>query len=75
MAQNALIQVRVDEDLKESADVLFSHLGMDTPTAIRIFLRQSIMRDGIPFDICLTPNSETVEAMREADNMLERQKP
>ena len=32
------IQVRVDDDIKTKADVLFKDLGMDTTTAIRIFL-------------------------------------
>lgn len=68
MAQNALIQVRVDEILKQDADALFSDLGLDTPTAIRIFLKQSLKHHGLPFDVTqLTPNAETVAAMKEAD--------
>ena len=51
MAQNILIQVRVDDSLKKDADALFADLGLDTPTAIRIFLKQAIMRHGLPFDI------------------------
>ena len=43
------IQVRVDDHLKESADLLFSSLGLDTSTAIRIFLMASIEAGGIPF--------------------------
>lgn len=37
MAQNTLIQVRVEDTLKKDADALFSDLGLDTSTAIRIF--------------------------------------
>lgn len=37
MAQNTLIQVRIDDSLKKDADALFSYLGLNTPTAIRIF--------------------------------------
>lgn len=66
MAHNALIQVRVDEELKETADALFNHLGFDTPTAIRIFLRQAILRDGLPFDVSCTPNADTVSALIES---------
>lgn len=43
------IQVRVDEELKNSADALFSSLGLDTSTAIRTFLIASIEAGGIPF--------------------------
>ncbi len=51
MAQSSLIQVRVDKDLKQQADALFTMLGMDTPTAVRLFLTQAIMKHGIPFSI------------------------
>ena len=43
------IQVRVDDRLKESADQLFSSLGLDTSTAIRMFLIASMKEGGIPF--------------------------
>ena len=49
--QSALIQVRVDENVKNKADALFADLGFDTPTAIRIFLNQAIRRKGLPFDV------------------------
>ncbi len=51
MAQNSLIQVRVENELKVQADQLFTKLGIDTPTAVRMFLKQSIMRSGIPFAV------------------------
>ncbi|MDR0917615.1 MAG: type II toxin-antitoxin system RelB/DinJ family antitoxin [Oscillospiraceae bacterium] len=55
MAKTSLVQVRVDDDLKASADALFAHLGLDTQTAIRMFLRQSVMRDGLPFEVSADP--------------------
>jgi len=45
------IQVRVDDHLKESADTLFSSLGLDTSTAIRMFLVASMEVGGIPFAV------------------------
>ena len=45
------IQVRVDDQLKDSVDILFSSLGLDTSTAIRIFLNASIEAGGIPFAV------------------------
>jgi DNA-damage-inducible protein J len=64
MSQNALIQVRVDKDTKRKADLLFSDLGFDTPTAIRIFLNQAIKREGMPFEVAKPqPNAETLAAM------------
>lgn len=45
------IQVRVEEDLKAKADALFRDLGIDTNSAIRMFLTQAVMNNGIPFEI------------------------
>lgn len=45
------IQVRVDDQLKDSADTLFSSLGLDTSTAIRMFLVASMAAGGIPFAV------------------------
>lgn len=70
MAQNTLIQVRVDDAIKKEADKLFTDLGLDTPTAIRMFLKQAIMQHGLPFQVTQpVPNAETIAAMEEADRI------
>ena len=43
------IQVRVDQTLKAEAEQLFADIGLDMPTAIRLFLKQSVINNGIPF--------------------------
>jgi DNA-damage-inducible protein J len=45
------IQVRVDDRTKAAADSLFSSLGLDTSTAVRMFLIKAIEFDGIPFAV------------------------
>ena len=60
------IQVRVDDELKDSADSLFTSLGMDTSTAIRIFLKAALDAGGIPFAI--KHNSDNDYTLREAVN-------
>ena len=45
------IQVRVDDNLKDSADSLFSSLGLDTSTAVRMFLVAAMETGGIPFPV------------------------
>jgi DNA-damage-inducible protein J len=47
----ATIQVRVDDNLKTAVDDLFSSLGLDTSTAVRMFLVASMNRGGIPFEV------------------------
>jgi DNA-damage-inducible protein J len=51
MAQTGIIQIRVDETLKKDADLLFNDLGLDTPSAIRLFLKQALIQNGILFPI------------------------
>ena len=45
------LQIRVDNDLKKDADRFFTAAGLDTTTAVRMFLRQVVIRQTIPFDI------------------------
>lgn len=46
-----VLQVRIDENLKNEAQALFDNLGLDIPTAIRIFLKKAVNEKGIPFDL------------------------
>lgn len=60
-------QVRIDENLKKQATELFSQLGMDMSSAMNIFLRQCVMRGGLPFDVVVPQyKPEVIEAMEEA---------
>ncbi|MCI1902292.1 MAG: type II toxin-antitoxin system RelB/DinJ family antitoxin [Bifidobacteriaceae bacterium] len=47
----ALISVRTDAELKERSQKLFADLGLDLSTAVNMFLRQSLVDDGIPFRV------------------------
>ena len=49
----SLIQVRVEDSLKDEAAQVFEKLGIDTSTAVRMFLKRSIMENGIPFRMTL----------------------
>jgi len=70
----ATIQVRIDDNLKASADSLFTALGLDTSTAVRMFLAAAIESGGIPFVIKRNHNREPNTALRKAmeDVRLER---
>ena len=65
----AVLQTRVDPETKLEAESLFDSLGLDIPTAIRLFLRQSINQQRIPFDIVPPKynfSEETLAAIDEA---------
>lgn len=66
---SSLVQIRLDDELKSEATALYDALGLDLPTAIRMFIKRSVMIGGIPFSMTL-PTSEykatkAVRAMQE----------
>ena len=46
-----LLQVRLDENLKNAADNVFSGLGLDTSTAVRMFLTVAVETRSLPFEV------------------------
>ena len=46
----AVLQVRVDDELKNQAAEILDAVGIDLSTAVRMFLRKVILERGIPFD-------------------------
>ena len=51
MNKQVLIQLRADEGVKAEATKIFESLGLDLPTAIRMFLARSIYEHGLPFEV------------------------
>ena len=49
----SLLQVRIEESLKDDAARVFERLGIDTSTAVRMFLKRAVMENGIPFRMTL----------------------
>jgi DNA-damage-inducible protein J len=47
----ASIQIRVDDNIKMAADSLFGSLGLDTATAVRMFIAAALDNRGIPFEV------------------------
>ena len=65
----ATIQIRVDDDVKKAADSLFISLGLDTSTAIRMFLSAALANDGMPFAVKRRkPNTDLLEAIQDTRN-------
>lgn len=63
------ISIRMDTELKAQAEDLFAELGMNLTTAFNIFVRQAVREGGIPFDVTLRPNKDTMAAMLEAERI------
>ncbi|MBO4501052.1 MAG: type II toxin-antitoxin system RelB/DinJ family antitoxin [Clostridia bacterium] len=63
------INVRVDSELKRSADMLFDELGLSMTSAITMFLRSAVSHEGIPFEVKRVPNRVTRAALAEYGKM------
>ena len=69
-----LIQARVDSKLKEEAENIMSQLGISLNEAIRMFLKQVIIQQGIPFRPTLRvepiyePNEKLKQIIRDVEN-------
>ena len=51
MAATALVQAKIEPELKSTVEKFFTEFGMDTSTAIRIFLKKVAQTRSIPFHI------------------------
>ena len=64
----ANINIRIDEDLKQSFEEICSALGMNMSTVFTIFAKKVAREKRIPFDVSLeTPNDITLKAIAQAD--------
>ena len=57
----ATLQIKVEESLKDEAAKLFERLGIDTSTAVRIFLKRSVMENGLPFRMTMPKEEYNAE--------------
>ncbi len=53
MTNQILIQFRADRELKQEVEEIYKQLGMDLPTALRMFMIRSKQMRGLPFEAVL----------------------
>jgi DNA-damage-inducible protein J len=66
MAKTEFIRARVDEQLKENVEKLFSQLGLTMTDAITLFLKQCELNNGLPFEVKI-PNEKTEKVFQATD--------
>lgn len=66
MAEQVLVQFRTDKSLKQEVTEIYEALGMDLPTAFRMFMKRSILAKGLPFEARLPELSVTRSQVRTA---------
>ena len=62
-----MLQVRIDDELKSKASALFSELGIDLSTAVRIFFMKCLAVGGLPFE--MNVNNTTVKFLAALESM------
>ncbi|MBQ8089743.1 MAG: type II toxin-antitoxin system RelB/DinJ family antitoxin [Pyramidobacter sp.] len=55
MTDSVVVQARIPADLKRDTENIFSSMGIDFATGIRMFLAQVRMRNGLPFEVQADP--------------------
>ena len=65
---STMVHVRIDETIKQQASETLQAMGLSLSDAVRVFLTRVVADKKIPFDL-RAPNSDTLAAMKEADEM------
>lgn len=69
MSEQVLIQFRADRQLKQEVSAIYESLGMDLPTAFRMFMSMSKMVGGIPFSVTIPKARDEAGAAAVFDRM------
>ena len=59
------VRCRIDVDLKERATAVLQACGLSVSDAMRLFLRQVVEVEGLPFEVRV-PSARTARALQEA---------
>ena len=65
LSEKTRTNVYLDTDMKKQAQKIFKQYGMGLSDAFNIFLSQSVMEKGIPFQIKI-PNEDTAKVIQDA---------
>ena len=62
------ITIRMDENLKRQAEVLFDDIGMNMTTAFTVFVKAAVRQNRIPFEITGDPfySASNLEILKES---------
>jgi DNA-damage-inducible protein J len=61
----ATLSIRIEEKTKKEANKTFAALGLDMSSAVKMFLNQVVIEQGIPFKPSRTPREVREEYDRE----------
>ena len=65
MSANALVQTRINPEIKDEATAVLQAIGLTVSDAVRLMLTRVAHEKALPFEP-LIPNQATIAAMKEA---------
>ena len=72
MTNTALVQIKVDTETKTNVTSIYESLGLDLPTAVRIFFKKSIAVGGLPFELRDDTRSKRWDIYKTARNSIQK---
>ena len=70
----SVLQIRLDENLKNQVSALFERLGMDVPTAVCAFFRRVLVENKLPFEMSEVPSATNQDGIRLMNALREAQR-
>lgn len=64
---NALVQARINKEVKVNAAHVLSSVGLSVSDAIRLLLTKIVNEEAVPFEL-ITPNKQTMAAINELES-------
>jgi DNA-damage-inducible protein J len=65
--QKVRTNIYIDQQIKTEAKELFKKFHISLSDAINLFLTQSVLEQGLPFQVKI-PNTETIKAIEDVEN-------
>ena len=70
MTKTASLNIRLNPDIKKTAETVYARYGLSLAEAVTVFIHQSCNLGGLPFDLRPTvPNAVTIAAIEEVQEM------
>jgi len=66
------LQIRISDEDKKAADNILDRIGLDMPTAIRIYLKKIVITKSIPFELDVKEESASlIEVDKETQDLMD----
>lgn len=66
MAKTAIINARIDPELKDAGNRILSTIGLTPSAAITLLYKTLVLKQGLPIDLHI-PNEKTINALQEKE--------